>query len=231
MAGRPVFVPKIEGLRLVQEIDIPFLWHSGMAPSQKKKNIISLHEAAAKRGLTPLLEISTKSEEKLGQRLSAFNLKIKSKVGEISLECAFQGSKIFEQGGPYTDLYFKDSREAKRDSRLQESGHLIGFQFEDQEFPILPKTAFYDWLYVKALFNHRDYLKRLQSYMGFTDIEFNPQRSINCQARSCAMFVALDKKDLLKEAYESVQRFIEILAPDSLTQPHSSEEAQGRLFE
>ena len=59
------------------------------------------------------LEVSTKSNEKLGQRLSAFNLKIDTKIGEITIESAFQGSKVFEHGGPYTDIYKKDSRDAK----------------------------------------------------------------------------------------------------------------------
>jgi Aldo/keto reductase family len=35
-------------------------------------------------------------------------------------------------------------------------------------------------------FTHREWLERLYRYAGFTDIEFNPSKSINCQARSCA---------------------------------------------
>ena len=69
--------------------------------------MVALHEAAKSKGYFPLLEVSTKSEVVLGQRLSAFNLKAKSDmIGEIPLECAFQGSKVFENGGPYTDPLF-----------------------------------------------------------------------------------------------------------------------------
>jgi hypothetical protein len=103
----------------------------------------------------------------------------------VPLECAFQGSKIFERGGPYTDLYAADVRDAKRDPRLHSSGRLVGFNFENLCFPLEPKTAFYDWLYLNALLPHRDWLTRLRRFVGFTDIEFNPARSINCQARSC----------------------------------------------
>src|SRR5690606_13767746 len=168
-------MPSQRTSRLVEETSVSFLWHKGMAPSQKKKNVAELHEAAAKRGIEPLLEVSSKSEEKLGQRLSAFNLKVELDEGAfISLECAFQGSKVFELGGPYTDLFGVESRDAKRDERLSRSGKLTGFRFEGQDFPLLPKTVFYDWLYIRALQPHREFLQRLNRYAGFTDIEFNP---------------------------------------------------------
>ncbi|MHB1570444.1 MAG: DarT1-associated NADAR antitoxin family protein [Vulcanimicrobiaceae bacterium] len=231
MAERPIFIPSLKPGRLVDEISVSFLWHKGMAPSQKKKNVLELHAAAAKRGLEPLLEVSTKSEEKLGQRLSAFNLKVElDDGGTISLECAFQGSKVFENGGPFTDLFGADSREAKRDVRLTNSGGLTGFRFEGQDFPLIPKTAFYDWLYIRALYPHREFLQRLHRYAGFTDIEFNPEKSINCQARSCATYVALDRLDLLSECANSSERFMQVLLPDSLEQPHSDKERQKSMF-
>jgi len=231
MALRPIFIPWVDGLRLVQEVSVPFEWSPGLAPIQKKKNVIALHASAKQMGFAPLLEVSTKSESTLGQRLSAFNLKVATENhGTISLECAFQGGKVFENGGPFTDLYLSDSREAKRDERLTTSGKLVGFSFERQAFPIVPKTAFYDWLFIRSLFEHREYLKRLHDFAGFSDIEFNPKRSINCQARSCALFVALQKKGVLEEAFQSPKRFIEILTPDSFAQPHSQDIGQGRLF-
>lgn len=231
MAERPIFVPRTDGQRLVEEVSIAFTWHKGMAPSQKRKNVVALHEAAATRGFTPLLEVSTKSEEKLGQRLSAFNLKVQlDEVGPIPLESAYQGSKVFEHGGPFRDLHRAESRDAKRDSRLRDSGELIGFRFEGADFPISPKTAFYDWLYVRALYPHREFLLRLRDYAGFTDIEFNPEKSLNCQARSCATFVSLHTKGLLETALKSPQAFMGILLPDSVVQPHSYAERQQALF-
>lgn len=231
MAERPVFIPRPDGSRLVEEISISFTWHKGMAPSQKKKNVLALHEAASLRNLKPLLEVSTKSEDRLGQRLSAFNLKVELNANKsIPLECAYQGSKVFEQGGPFTDLYSVDSREAKRDPRLQTSGNLVAFIFQGIEFPLFPKTAFYDWLYIRAIFPHREYLARLHAYAGFTDIEFNPEKSLNCQARSCATFVALDINGMLAESIESLQSFIEVLRPGSVKQPHSYAERQQSLF-
>jgi hypothetical protein len=217
MAERPIFVPDEDAPGLVREIPFNIVWHGGFAPVQKKKNVKALHEAAARAGFGDLLEISTKSDEKLGQRLSAFSLTFHSgELGDVPLECAYQGSKVFERGGPYTDLYKVDVRTAKRDIRLKESGRITGFLFEGFKFPLEPKTVFYDWLYINTIFPHRDWLKRLNKYKGFTDIEFNPSKSINCQAKSCALFVSLMHLDLLDSSVHSPADFI------ALTKKHAS---------
>jgi hypothetical protein len=211
MATRPVFVPCYRAGRLVDTVDISFRWSSGLALTQKKKNVNALHEAAKRRGLFPILEISTKSDELLGQRLSAFNLSLATDDGLISIESAYQGSKVFERGGPYTDLYKKTGREAKKDPRVKESGKLSRFSFFGQDWPLRPMTAFYDWLYLSALKPHKEFLTRLFEYQGFTDIEFNPERSVNCQARACALLVSLLKLRCLEDALSSNERFIEIV--------------------
>lgn len=211
MAERPIFVPMPDEPELVKELYLHITWHAGFAPVQKQKNVASLHAAAAAAGYAPLLEISSKSTEKLGQHLSAFHLKVRGRHGEMPLECAFQGSKVFERGGPFIDLYGADVRDAKRDPRLRESGSLAGFDFEGIRFPLEPRTAFYDWLYINAIYPHREWLARLHGYAGFTDIEFNPERSVNCQARSCALFVSLMSKGLLDRAVESPETFITLI--------------------
>lgn len=217
MAERPIFVPSPESSELVNEIFVQLEWNSGFAPIQKKKNIAALHASAAKRGFAPLLEVSTKSDSPLGQYLSAFNLKVRSwEFGEIPMECAFQGSKVFDRGGPYTDLYtLADAREARNDNRLRESGRLVGFSFEDTSFPLEPKTAFYDWLYINAISASWKQFSALKQYAGYTDIEFNPYRSINCQARSCALFVTLVSKGVLQRAISSPHAFTELLSRSS----------------
>lgn len=214
MAKRPVFVPLASANQLVQEIPVEFPWNPGFSAIQKKKNVAALHAAAERQGLSPLLEISTKSEEKLGQRLSAFSLRVETALGLVSVESAYQGSKVFERGGPYRDIYQMDSLAAKRDIRIRESGRLINFDFFGQEWPLIPMTAFYDWLYLSALRGHQEFLRRLFAYKGFTDIEFNPERSVNCQARSCALLVSLLKLNSLDEALRSQQDFIEVTSPD-----------------
>jgi hypothetical protein len=211
MAERPVFVPRAGGPRLVDDVTIAFPWHPGLSPSQKKKNIVALHQAAAEQGLRPLLEISGKSQEATGRSLSAFSLAIRIGGRLVPLEGVFQGSKVFEHGGPFADLIGADSRDAKRDPRLRESGALCGFQLEGRRFPLQPPTAFYDWLYISALMpDRRSWLARLEVYAGFTDIEFNPKRSLNCQARAAAAFLALAGRGRLEEAmnFEAFRRLL-----------------------
>lgn len=217
MAERPVFIPKFSGFRLVDEVLVEFKWHPGMAASQKMKNVDELHHAAAMRGLGPLLEVSSKAASESGRKLSAFSLKIVLEGREIPLECAFQGSKVFEQGGPDTNLYWGDGRDAKRDPRLKESGRLLGFRFEGKDYPLTPPTAFYDWIYFRALYPYREWIAKVgERCSAFTDIEFNPSRSINCQARSLALAISLLKRNLADDAIKSFDDFLKILAPQTL---------------
>lgn len=215
MAERPVFIPAPESDELVREVFLPLSWHSGFAQVQKEKNIEALHQAARARGLSPLLEVSSKSKSERGRHMSAFHMTTPTKCcGRIKLELAFQGSKVFENGGPFADLYRKADTEigqAKRDPRLQDSGRLVGFRFEDIEFPLEPKTAFYDWLYCSFLWDHREWATKLYAYAGFTDIEFNPHRSINCQARSAALFLSLMKRGDLDAALQSSTTWVQRL--------------------
>ena len=209
---------------------IEFQWSPGMAKVQKQKSIRSLHEAAEKRNVSPVLEISSKSEEALGVKLSAFNLMITTKKQSrtFSVETAFQSSKIFERGGPFIDLLDKTSREAKKDIRLKESGNLVAFSFFGKDYPLNPKTLFYDWLYINALNQNEDLSDELMRYKGFTDIEFNPKKSINCQAYSAALYSSLRYAGILRDALESPEVFKEIL--ESEYRDHDAElKVQGVL--
>lgn len=213
MAIRPIFVPTNNFKELFKEVEIDFIYHNGFAVTQKFKSIQSLHENANKKGYDKILEVSTKSSELLGKRLSAFNLMLKTEsFGTMSIESAFQGSKVFKNGGPYQDIYKKDSLSAKKDERIKNSGELKYFEFEKQKWELEPKSAFYDWIYIRALYPHIDYIKaHLTNYNAFTDIEFNPKKSINCQARTCAIMVSLINLNLLDEAMQSPTKFNQIV--------------------
>lgn len=209
MAIRPVFVPGSLSEPLTQDLMIEFKWFPGMSVQQKQKSIDSLHDAARLKGIFPVLEISTKSKIALGRQLSAFNLALKLSDGQrLTVEAAFQGGKVFERGGPYHDLYGLPGREIKRDDRLRNSGKLLAFEFEGERWGLEPKTAFYDWLYLNALNQNSHLSDQLFNYKGFTDIEFNPEKSINCQARAAALFVTLSRRGLIKSALASQSEFI-----------------------
>lgn len=211
MAQRPTYIPCTQNKTLIQVDLIDFTYHSGFAVVQKQKSINSLHTAIKERyGFDKILEISSKSKEDLGIALSAFNLMITTKkLGKtFSVESAFQSSKVFEGNIQYLDLLEKTSREAKKDTRLKESGNVIGFNFYNQFWETTPLTAFYDWLYINALNSKPEYHEQLLKYEAFTDIEFNPQKSINCQAKSVALFCALYKRNLLEDALISQESFL-----------------------
>lgn len=213
MAKRSVYRVSNELDNYVEEINVEFTWYAGFAVSQKQKTIRDLHYKYS--SLFPndkVLEISSKSENELGVKLSAFNLMITTKDSRVfSVESAFQSSKKFELGGPYLDILNKTSREAKRDERLKNSGKLIAFQFYDREWPLEPKTLFYDWLYVRAVYKNKDLSEEILKYDAFTDIEFNPEKSINCQARAAALFVSLSRRGLLELAMTSIDNYIKII--------------------
>ncbi len=183
MAKRPAFF--IRQGKVVSEM-YSFEWHSGFAVSQKQKSIKNLHCAitAADENARPL-EISTKSTEAIGVQLSAFHLRI----NDHTLENVFQSAKVFERGGPYPDLLDLSPKEAKRDERLHTSGDLVAFRYQNEDFPLIPQTAFYDFIYITAVKQSftSDEIHAVLSYNYFTDIEFNPAKSINTQARTAAI--------------------------------------------
>ena len=224
MAKRPIFTPDLNGFPYVKAVDIEFQWYPGFAKSQLQKSIESLHQVVGAQGISPILEISGKSTSTLGMSLSAFNLELKTPRGQtMSVECAYQGSKVFEQGGPYHDLYLVSSREAKTDERLRDSGNLVAFDFCGDEFPIEPQTAFYDWLYINALWQKQPSLvQELYRYSGFSDIVFNPQRSLNCQARAAALFVSLCQNELLdKQTVQDKDSYMSLLTSEHPKEPHT----------
>ena len=212
MAERPVFIPAGQA-PFVKEVRTEFDWNGGFAVSQKRKNIAALHESFLRMApQSRLLEISSKSMNPLGVRMSAFSLKkhVPSLGKAVPVECIFQGGKVFGLGGPYTDLYTASARVAKRDPRLKESGMLTGFYYEGRHISPMPQTAFYDWLYIGALMENGEIASQALDYDAFTDIEFNPGRSLNCQARAAALFVSLARQGKL-EACRDYDAFVSVI--------------------
>jgi len=216
VANRPVFEVSLDSKLFVRK-NIEFQWFSGFAVSQKRKCINSLHQNYLSHNKDKnILEISSKSENELGVKLSAFNLMIHKNEKSFSVELAYQSGKIFEHGGPYIDLLEKTSIAAKKDERLKNSGHIIGFSFYDETFPINPPTYFYNWLYINALNDNDNLNEQLINYDAFTDIVFNPQKSLNCQTAAAAIYVSLRKQNLLQQALKDKISFLKIVYPNFL---------------
>lgn len=199
MATRPVYY-SIDCAPYVKTFMPEFTWNGGFAVTQKQKNIRALHESYLRYfPNNNILEISSKSLQELGIQLSAFHLKkyVPQLEKSIPVECVFQGGKVFATGGPFTDLYHETPRNAKKDPRLKSNGRIINFYFDDQSYSNFPRTAFYDWIYINAIIENEALSKELLKYDAFTDIEFNPDKSLNCQARAAALYVSLARLNLL----------------------------------
>ncbi len=211
MASRPVFI-SMSRFPYYEQVEMEFDFYNGLSLTQKQKSIRSLHNAFCEsiHGKR-VLEVSSKSTELIGTQLSAFSVMYKLNGREVSLESIFQGSKVFENGGPYHDLYKVGPVEAKRDPRIKESGMIIGFNLDGKDFLSEPKDYFYNWIYSVALYKCEDLLKSCREYDAFTDIEFNPKKSLNCQARTVAIIRGLIEAAKLDIAMESPEAYLDIV--------------------
>ena len=213
MAKRPVFEVTADTKLFVRH-EVSFQWYGGFAVSQSRKNIDGLHKNyLARYPDKRVLEISSKSEDELGVKLSAFNLMIQHGEKVFSVEAAFQSSKVFEHGGPFVDLLDMPSIKAKKDPRLKTSGNIIGFNFEGKDFSRIPLTYFYNRLYIGALVENKNLVDELieRKFDAFTDIAFNPDKGRNCQAEAVAIFVSLSRQGLLAEALANEENFLHIV--------------------
>ncbi len=233
MAKRPVYIPLLDNSSYVRTEMVDFTWFSGMARSQKQKSVASLHVEIKKQlQIKNVLEVSSKSEIQLGVSLSAFNLMIENPKsgGCFSVENAFQAAKVFEQGGPYLDLLRVTSMQAKKDERLANSGRLLKFTSNGIDWPLEPKTVFYDWLYLNALKRQPGLVGSVLDFDAFTDIEFNPAKSINCQAYSVALFSSLYRRGELDDVLMSTDNFLEMMQSIPQCNAYENELLQPKLL-
>lgn len=240
MAKRPAFFvtdncdPTAPFVKVVM---VDFQWFPGMSKSQKQKSIDSLHSAIQEQNSVQVLEISSKSRDELGVKLSAFNLGFFTPKDQtfVSVESAFQGSKVFETTGPFPELYRQNAREAKKFFKERSYGRLVRFDFYGQSWPLDPMTLFYDWLYLNSLKKNSALADQTKQYDCFTDIEFNPKRSVNCQAYSAALFVSLSRRGIIDDVLESRDAYMHMMQ-DSQSWIESTDYAlhhadkQGRLI-
>lgn len=204
-------MPRPDRGPLVEVVPLEIRWHGGFSLSQKQKNIAALHTEAKRQGIHPVLEISTKSPDEVGRRLSAFNLKIS--VGGIMkpLESVYQSAKVFAQTGQHKMMMDLDPFEAKRTIKTLGRGAIIAFNFEGVDYPTEPKNAFYDWLYLRAIAPHEDWIRKNLVYAAYSDIEFTPDKSINCQGRAVAEFHALSARNVASDCVHDFKKFQSML--------------------
>ena len=157
-----------------------------------------------------LLEISTRSTDADGRRLSAMNLRVPGTAGgNVPLESAYQAAKDFG-AGPDTRIETLDGFAAKRRSKeraatMAAAGcELAGFTRGGVHWPASTGTAFYDRLWLEGALNaYGDGLGEvLRPYVGFSDCFFRPGPARACQAAAAATAAVLLEK--LKRRGDSV---------------------------
>lgn len=209
MTERPAFFPSYEGVGVDDTRSFKFIWNPGFAFSQKQKNVHALHDSIKAKipGCRPL-EISSKSTDEIGVQLSAFNLSIPYAGGRCSVESVFQASKVFDGGGPFPDLYTRDSHDVRDFIRGEDRGRLLAFEAHGVRWSLNPTRAFYDWIYIKFLIRNQDLADALVGYDCFTDIEFNPKKSLNCQAYAVALYQSMRHSGVLNDALRDKESFL-----------------------
>lgn len=92
MATRPIFI-STKTKPYYRVIPVFFAWNGGFAKIQSQKNIRAMHREYHRYYPDgKILEISSRSEQDLGVKLSAFNLMtvVPSLKKKIPVECVFQ---------------------------------------------------------------------------------------------------------------------------------------------
>lgn len=195
----------------IDKFDVEFEYLGGFAKANKQKNIAKMHESI--KNLVghdaKILEISKASAQPLGVMLSAFNLELTLNNIKSSVERFFQGSKKFKNGGPFSEIYTNSKIHPKKYPLLKESGDFVGFELFNESFSTNPASYFYDFLYLTALSQNPKLANGICEFEYFTDIEFNPKKSLSSQSKSAALFLYLKHKNLLKEALKSKESFLE----------------------
>ena len=209
MANRPYFLIGNGSSVFFREENVDFEFFTGFAITQKRRSIQSFHEAILKKApKARILEVSRRSENRLGVELSAFNLKFEYEPNRlIPVENVFQSSKVFSNEKQYLDLLSVTPSEAKTDERLKHSGAIVKFRLKSEDWETNPLTMFYDYIYLKALSKNESLCEQIMQFDTFTDIEFNPKKSINCQARTVAIFVTLRKHGLFEKYISDKELF------------------------
>jgi len=210
---KTLFLPK-PSPPYFEEVRIVFKSTLGQRLHEIQKSITALHvEIQTHFDGLRLLEISSRSPDPIGNRLSAFNLNISLEGHLFPVESVYQSAKCFESAGPNLSLRTMSPPDAKLFYRGKKVGHLSHFFFENENWPLVSYPNFYDYLYIRALIESK--LHSLTSpYSGFTDSAYvtpklNPTepKIANCQARSMAIFQGLRQTYAPLETLDIVKGF------------------------
>ena len=87
---------------------------------------------------------------------------------------------------------------------------MIGFKYKNEIFDLIPRTMFYDYIYISALMQSNTDISDIANYDIFTDIEFNEKKAYNCQARACAIYAYMLRNGKVDYYMSSKEKFKEL---------------------
>jgi type I restriction enzyme M protein len=187
-----------------------FEWFMGLSLAQRQRSIRSLHDEIKKSGVEKVLEISSKSEEELGRRLSAFNLMVEVNGVKTCVESIYHSSKVFYGGIKYNECVGMNPKECKKfisDEVENKKLLLKEFEFNGMKFDLNTKSLCYDYIYILGLTQNEDLAKEIVNYDCFTDIVFSQTKGIGCQARTCALYKYLRNNNLVEKFIKNPYKF------------------------
>ena len=196
----------------------PTTWFT---PLDRPPFVAEHHDPAGAPAGLRVLEISSRSDEPLGRRLSAMHLRAAGPDGDrgLPVESIYQAAKCYGDGGP-DDQPITNGYDAKRHDRERRSaGPLRGFHHQGTFWPAASGSAFYDRLWIQAAAG-ASATRAVQGYDAYSDQFHRPGQSVACQARSAAMLAGLDRARQLGTVHDPEKWAGTLgLPPDARPQP------------
>ena len=206
MATRTICFP-ISGYPYCKEQPVTFTWIKG----SKRQNIRAVHDAVHTTDPdVSILEVSSASVQPEGEAVSSLRLllRLDSVAQDVPISTVFEAAKVFEHGGPFTDLLTCEPPKVHKDTRLRTSGELLRYSLEGNEYPTEPyMDSFFEWLYCRALKQFPEKAEPLSRYNAFSDIAAaaDSKKYYGDSSRAAAIYVGLAAAGKLSciDSYES----------------------------
>jgi hypothetical protein len=206
MATRTICFP-ISGYPYCKEQPVTFTWIKG----SKRQNIRAVHDAVHTTDPDfSILEVSSASVQPEGEAVSSLRLllHLDSVAQDVPISTVFEAAKVFEHGGPFTDLLTCEPPKVHKDTRLRTNGALLRYSLEGNEYPIEPyPDSFFEWLYCRALKQFPEKAAQLSRYNAFSDIAAaaDSKKYYGDSSRAAAIYVGLAAAGKLPciDSYES----------------------------
>ncbi len=193
---------------------------SALRKTAKMANSASLAETYSRNAQDArILEVSSKSTEPLGIKLSAMNLNINISIPKgnewqlttMKVETLYQASKVFKDSGDHPEWYSLNGWEAKKAAAaLHKKDQLAGFRLNGENYSLADGSMFYNWIYARAMCSTKnsELVKELKEggWNAFTDIE-SRRGQYACQAEALAIYTALARSGRLGEAMKNMNAF------------------------